>query len=203
MEFARNSYALRTMLHTLAASYAMAGLAQTRNRTVVTDKKGPSRLGIFRIGRRLRDVTLIDTLIIMQEHTRNVDAIGTRHAVFTVIAWHCGILRDESGRVMKELKLAVGQRFQRTERAEIILKMFLIGHAAKHCEHLGICAAEPKCPRRHTLLRLRLLQARHYVVGKIRKASAEERLHYHNRDLSLCKLIIEINRVGVARIHIL
>lgn len=112
----RNLDALRTVWHTLSAPYAMVCLPQFWDRPVVAHKEGLPRLYIiFIAGIGVRHIPFVDTFIIMDKDSRNVNAVGTRHAVFAVVACHRRILYHDTRSVVEKFKFVIGERFQRTE----------------------------------------------------------------------------------------
>lgn len=99
LQFARNVDALGTMLYTTATTDAVTGLTQTRHRAVITDEEGTTSFAeLLQVIVRhlffvvnLHHIALVDTLVVMQQDGRDVEAIGTRHAVVAVVARNGGI----------------------------------------------------------------------------------------------------------------
>ena len=75
--------------------------------------------------------------MVVGEHTRDVDAVGARHAILAVVAGDGVVTHDFVGDAVEELLLLVGQLLQRAVGAQVLLEVFHIGHAAQHRQHAG------------------------------------------------------------------
>ena len=102
-----NVDALRAVYVALPATDAVVGLPETRHAAVVPHQERPTRLTVTLALRRGDDVALVHTLVVMQQHRRNVNAVGTRHAILAVVAWDSGILQHELCRLFEEILLIV------------------------------------------------------------------------------------------------
>ena len=102
VEFLRNVDALGTVRRALVASYAVVCLPQLRNSSVITDEKCAACLPVVLALGGSRDVALVETFVVMQQHSRNVYPPRTWHAVLAVVARYCVILHHESGRVLQK-----------------------------------------------------------------------------------------------------
>ena len=83
----------------------------------------------------------------MYEDGRDVNAIRTRHAVFTVVAGN--ILQTHNALcyiLVQEALLFLCQRYQRTVRQQVVLQVFHIGHAAEYGEYSLWCSCIAECP---------------------------------------------------------
>ena len=83
----------------------------------------------------VRQITLLDTFVVVHEDGRNVDAVGAGHAVLAVVAGDGVVTHDFVGDAVEELLLLVGQLLQRGVGAQVLLEVFHIGHAAQHRQH--------------------------------------------------------------------
>ena len=82
--------ALRTMAEAFATRGALRRLTFAGNRTVVAREKTATGFGIVLCIGRLRHRTLIEAFVVMREYTRNVQPIGTRHAILAFDAGNGG-----------------------------------------------------------------------------------------------------------------
>ena len=112
LHFARYAYALGAMAHALVASYAVVGLAQLGYGAVVAHEEGATHLGITFVLAALGDVAFVDTLVVVEQDGRDIEAIGTGHTVLTVVAGDGGVLGDELGRIVEKLVLLLGEGLQ-------------------------------------------------------------------------------------------
>ena len=95
-----NLDSLRTMLHTLAATDAMACLTQLRHSPVISYQENSSSLSIFRIIGSLGHVAFVDAFVVMKQHPGNIYPVRAWHTVFAIVAGDGGIRDDESGRII-------------------------------------------------------------------------------------------------------
>ena len=107
LHFLGNVDALRAVYVALPATDAVVGLPETRHAAVVPHQERPTRLTVTLALRRGDDVALVHTLVVMQQHRRDVDAIGARHAVLAVVARDGGVLQHELRRLFEEILLIV------------------------------------------------------------------------------------------------
>ena len=129
-ELLRDVDILRTMRVTLSAIYAMVCLTKRRNRAVVTDEVDATCLLVVLCLFALRHITLVHALVVVGEDARDVNAVRTRHTILTVVARYGRVAHDKVCRfTLKPVHLFLCQWLQRTERADVILKMLHIGHA--------------------------------------------------------------------------
>mgnify|MGYP007066027048 CR=1 FL=1 len=77
---------LRAMLHALAATDTMVRLAQLWHRAVVAHKKRPAGTPILGVLHPLREVTLIDTAVVMGEYSGDIDTIRAGHTIVAFVA---------------------------------------------------------------------------------------------------------------------
>ena len=72
----------------------------------------------------------------MDEDGMNVDAIGTRHAVFAVVAGNVLQSDDALGDLLVQIALFLFcQRYQRTIAEQVVLQVLHVSHAAQYGEH--------------------------------------------------------------------
>ena len=116
----------------------MIRLAEFRYTAVVPDQISPASFAIVFILSALRDIPLVHTFIIMKQNSRNIDTVRTRHTVFAVVTWDGRILHHQVGGVEQETVFLFRQRLQRTVRAEVVLQVLHVSHAAQHGEYAGI-----------------------------------------------------------------
>ena len=86
VQLLRNAYVLWTVGHTLSATDAMVGLTIAWYRTVKADEVLAAMLPVFRVANFMRQHSLVLTLVVVDENTGNIHAVGAWHAVFTVVA---------------------------------------------------------------------------------------------------------------------
>ena len=79
MKFLRNVDILRAVRYTSAAAYTVRCLTFGLYHAVVADKESFARLHIVGILLRNRDISLVDTFIIMCKGGGNVNTVGTRY----------------------------------------------------------------------------------------------------------------------------
>lgn len=112
MQFFRYVDGLRTMRGTLVASDAMTGLSQFRYTAVVAYKESASCFFVVFTCLALRNIPFVDTLVVMYENGRNIDAVWTGHAIFTVITGDGRILHHQLRGFFQILFVVIGQRNQ-------------------------------------------------------------------------------------------
>lgn len=108
--FGRNVNLLWTVLNTFLTAYAVIGLTQTGHATVVAHKECLTRLAIVFGLSAFGHIALVDTLVVVRKDAGNVEAVGARHAILTVVAGHGGILHHDVGRIVEKLHFLVGKR---------------------------------------------------------------------------------------------
>jgi len=86
MELAGDADVLRTVGLTLAALDAVVGLAHTWYSTVEADEVVAAQTNVFLVHPRKGQSTLVLAFVVVYEDGGNVNAVGTWHAVFAVIA---------------------------------------------------------------------------------------------------------------------
>ena len=82
------------MLATLVAPDTMVCLAQLGYATVISHQERTARLAVVLVLLVLGYVTLVDALVVVKQDGRYIDAIGTRHAIFAVVARYGGVLLE-------------------------------------------------------------------------------------------------------------
>lgn len=203
LEFGGDVDALGAVGRALAAADAVACLAQFRDTPVVANQEGATGLPVIGIAAALRQIVVVDALVVVHQDRRDVDAVGTRHAVLAVVAgdgvhgYH--LLRH----FLQEPQLVSRQRLKRSETSQIVLQMLHLGHAAQDGMDVGVGSAETERPRRHATFRLPLLHSGHDGVRHSCQTATQQRLHNHCRDVAPGKFVVQILRVGVARIGLL
>ena len=161
------------MVYTLVAADAVVSLPQTGNRTVVANKECPTGLTVIFSLLIFRYISLVDTFVIMQQHTRNIQPIRAGHTVFTVITGDGGILHHQVGCIVEELNFLLLERLQRTKRVQIVLQVFHIGHAAQDGQHSGMRSCETESPGCDAAVRLPLFETGNDMVVHFGKTSAQ------------------------------
>ena len=79
MQLARNTNLLRAMRFALATAYAVVGLTVAWHRAVKADEEVATMLAIVWVANGLWQETFVLALVIMNEDTRDVNAVRTRH----------------------------------------------------------------------------------------------------------------------------
>ena len=135
------------MLNALFAADAVAGLANGRNGSVVTDKVGSAEFAVILLLCALCDLTFIDALVVMLEYSRNVNPVRARHAVLAVVAVDGRETGHDAGDLRaEELLLLVGQVLEVLESAQVVLKVLLIDHPAEDCQDSRVRSHESERP---------------------------------------------------------
>ena len=91
------------MFLTFTAFNASCSLSQLWNSAIVAYQVGPSGFTVAVVSAACYDVSIVDAFVIVQQNGRDVDAVWTWHAVFTVVAWDCRIFLHYGGCLLKEL----------------------------------------------------------------------------------------------------
>ena len=146
MQLLRYINTLRTMRSALVTPDTMTGLAKFRDTAVVTDQIGTTCFPIIGILRTLRNISFVQTLVIVQQNTRYIQSIRTRHTVFAVITRNGIEFHHQRCRIMQEADFLFRQRLQRRIGTQVILKMFHPRHAAQHCQYVRISSRITECP---------------------------------------------------------
>ena len=87
---------------------AMIGLAKGRYGPVVADQVCAAQLAVVLLFDALRHVALVDALVVMLEYSRNVDPVGTWHAVLAVVAVDGRIIGHDAGKLCSQELLLLG-----------------------------------------------------------------------------------------------
>jgi hypothetical protein len=146
MQLARDVNPLRTVARTLVAADATCSLSQLRDCSVVAYQICPAGLLVILIGDTFGYLALVDTFVIVQKYSWNIDSVWTRHTIFAVIAWDCRIFLHQFGSFLEEREFVFGERDQRRVCGYIVLKMLHIGHSAENCEYSRMRAGETERP---------------------------------------------------------
>ena len=86
----------------LTAAYAVVSLAHRLHSTVVTYQETPLESLEMLLLATLRDITRIDTVIVMPEDSRDVDTIWTWHAVCAARTWNSRVVLHEIRHLLQE-----------------------------------------------------------------------------------------------------
>ena len=164
---------LRTVMHALVATDTMVRLTQARYAAVVTHEEGPPGFPVVFVLRRGGHITLVDTLVVMGEDARNVQPVGTRHAILAGRTRYRRIFQHRLRRIFEQGKFLVRAHIERGEGADIVLQMLHVGHTAQYGQHTGKRGGETECPRSDALLRTALFQACVQIVRQSGKAAAQ------------------------------
>ena len=122
--------ALWAVGRTLSTLYAVVGLSQPRNRTVQPDEVIAAQRLVVLVSAVGRQQALILALVIVYEDGRDVNAVGARHTVLTVVAGNILQTNDSlCNLLVKVTHLRLLKRNQRTIRQQVVLEMLHIGHA--------------------------------------------------------------------------
>jgi hypothetical protein len=146
VQLARDVNPLRTVARTLVAADATCSLSQLRDCSVVAYQICPAGLLVILIGDTFGYLALVDTFVIVQKYSWNIDSVWTRHTIFAVIAWDCRIFLHQFGCFLEEREFVFGERDQRRVCGYIVLKMLHIGHSAENCEYSRMRAGETERP---------------------------------------------------------
>lgn len=155
---------MRTVRVALVASCTMACLAELRYATVITDEEGAASFAIVLIPAAFGYIALVDAAVVMQQNGGNVQSVGTRHAIFAVVARDDRIGKHYLRRIFQQSQFFFRARVEGRIGAEIVLQMFHIRHAAQYRQYFGEAPGKAECPGSYTLLRAMLFQACHQVV---------------------------------------
>jgi len=114
----------------LVASGTMTCLAKLRYAAVIADEEGAACFAIVLVLTAFRHIALVDASVVMQQYGGDVQTVGTRHAVFAVVARNGGIGQHHLRRIFQQRHFFFRAGVERGEGAEIVLQMFHIRHAA-------------------------------------------------------------------------
>ena len=193
LEFARDVNLLWAVGDALAALDAVVGLAEFGHTAVVADEECSTSLCVVRRLLTLWHVAFVHAFIIMYKYGRDVEAIRARHTIVAVVAVNRRVALDECCRfALEPLLFLFGERFKRGIRAQIVLKVLHVGHAAQHGEHCRLGANVAECPRCHAVLGFALLEVRHDVVGHLGQPAAKQGFHDDDGNLALHEFVIQI-----------
>ena len=127
---------MRTMRFALATAYAVVGLTVAWHRAVKADEEVATMLAIVWVANGLWQETFVLALVIMNEDTRDVNAVRTRHAIFAVVAGYVLKTEDLVGNIgVKIIHLGIVERLQRTIAQKVVLQVLHVGHAAENGKH--------------------------------------------------------------------
>ena len=85
-QFTRNLNALRAMRLALATLYTMVGLTVARHDAVERNEVLTAMLAVLCLTNAHRQRTFVLTLIVMHKDGGDVNTVGTRHAILTIVA---------------------------------------------------------------------------------------------------------------------
>ena len=188
---------------TLATLDAVVGLTVAGHHAVERYEVLPTMLSVLRVTHTHRQRALVLAFIIMDEDGGDVDAIGTGHAVLTVVAGD--ILQTDnavSHLAVQVVLFLFGQRLQRTVAQQVILQVLHIGHAAKHGEHTLWRTGIAEGPRGNGAFRVLLLQFAHQVLRQLYQSPAQQGFHDDGRDTELLEFGVEVAGIDVALINL-
>ena len=86
LQFSWDFDALRAVRFALSASDAVISLSHFGNGTVETDEVFPASFPVFLLEVLHWEASLVFTVVVMDEDTRDVYAVGARHTILTVVA---------------------------------------------------------------------------------------------------------------------
>lgn len=136
MQLAGNTNLLRTMRFALTTAYAVVSLTVAWHRAVKADEEVATMLAIIWVANGLWQETFVLALVVMNEDTRDVNAVRTRHTVFAVVAGYVLKTEDLVGNIgVQIIHLGIVERLQRTVTQKIVLQVLHVGHAAENGEH--------------------------------------------------------------------
>lgn len=134
-ELGRDVDALWALGDTFAASDAMVGTTEWFDSAVVADEERTAGLAVSsHIGVVGDDIIVVEAFVEVGEIARDVDAVRAWHTVAAGGAGDIGEFDVLVGEREEHSLFVVGERSERGEGADIILKMFEIGHAAEDRE---------------------------------------------------------------------
>lgn len=169
MNLFRDIDRLRAMRRTLVTPDTVIRLPELGHTAIVPHQKSPPGLPVTLVPAVLRHIPLIDTLIIMQQNSRNIDPVRARHTIFTIVTGNRRILHHQVRRLVQKPGFLLRQRYQGRISADIILQMLHISHTAQHRKHMLRRPRIPESPRSHTIAGTPLLQPRHDMIVHIGK----------------------------------
>ena len=105
LKFGRYPDALGAMRHALAAPDAVISLAESRDCPVVTEQILSFQFPVVFLFSALRDLALVDTVVIVLEYLRNVNSIRAWHAVFAYVAINSGIFFHQNSHFLQEFEV--------------------------------------------------------------------------------------------------
>ena len=93
---------LRAVRLTLLAPYTPRCLSHLRHRSVVADKESAPSLGIARILTIPWHIIIVDTLIVVEKNSWNINTIRAGHAILAVVARHGWVLLHNVSCLLQE-----------------------------------------------------------------------------------------------------
>ena len=126
------------MLVALPAADTVVGLTEFGYAAVIAYKECAAGLTVVAVGAADGEVALIDALVVVQEHSGYVDAVGAGHAVLAVVAGDGRVFVHLAGSLLEEGLVIIGQGHERGVGADIVLQVLHVGHAAENRQdHIG------------------------------------------------------------------
>ena len=181
------------MAYAFAALNAMVGLAKLWHTAVVTNKEGTTCFLVVLCLLAFRNISGVDTFVIVNKDGRNVEAIGARHTIFAVVAIDGGIALDECRCFTFEpLLFFFGEGLERRVCTHIVFQVLHVCHATEDGKNFRLGTNVTECPRGNAVFGFALFEEGNDVVGNFGEASAEQRLHDDNRDVALGKFSVKI-----------
>ena len=120
----------------------MTGLTETWDTAVVADEEGTSLTTVLFLlfvflffFLNVRQITLLDTFVVVHEYGGNIDAIGTGHTIVAFVAWNVLEVIDVFGNLHEECILFFRDGLQWSVGGDIVTKMLHVGHTAECGEH--------------------------------------------------------------------
>ena len=130
MHLSRYIDGLGAMGRALAATDAVAGLAQTRHTTVVTYQESTALLLVVRVLLVIGQKAFLDALVVVREDSGDVDTVWAGHAVVALVAWDGLEVEDIVSDSHQQVVLFLCDGFQGGIGAYVLLEMLHIGHTA-------------------------------------------------------------------------
>ena len=186
----RNLNMLRASAHALIAADAVVRLSLSSHALKVGCEVSSAQFLIVACVGVVLDKTIVEAIVEMLKHARDINAVGAGHAVLAVGA---GDSR-EAGKLVPDLLeqryLSIRKWCKRGKTTEVILQVLHVGHTAQYGEDLGLRSRKSERPRGDTALRSQRFECLRCMIIEFAQATAQQGLHHHYGDITLCQFVV-------------
>ena len=152
-------------------------------------------IGSLLVGQR--EYVLGNGLIVIGKIARDINSVGTRHAIIASGTGNNGETSHHVGNFLKHLVFGLGTQFKGGEGANVFLQMVHLVHTAQRGEDIGVRANPSEGPSRRAVIRTQSGELLAEVIAHARQRTATQGLHHNGLHTGLLHLIIEILGIGI------